>query len=76
MAKSYEPCFSRTNKAGGKYTTCVGSQKKTKTAKQKKIKGIPKKKKKAPEEYKPKRKIVVPPRTQPARMARQGRKKY
>ena len=30
MPKSYEPCYTKTNKSGGKYTTCEGSQKKRK----------------------------------------------
>ena len=30
MAKSYEPCYTKTNKSGGSYTTCEGAQKKRK----------------------------------------------
>jgi len=30
MPKSYEPCYTKTNKSGGKYTTCEGAQKKRK----------------------------------------------
>ena len=30
MAKSYEPCYTKTTKGGGKYTTCEGAQKKRK----------------------------------------------
>jgi len=26
MPKSYEPCYTRTNSAGGKYITCKGTQ--------------------------------------------------
>jgi hypothetical protein len=41
MAKSYEPCYTRTDKSGGSYTTCEGAQKKRKAkAKKKKKVGV------------------------------------
>jgi len=35
MAKAYEPCYTRTNKGGGTYVTCEGSQKGSSTKKAK-----------------------------------------
>ena len=62
-------CFTRARKDGSKYQGCT-----TKPVHKKKAMK-PKKKKKPPVEYKPKRKINVPPRKQPTRMAKSKYKK-
>lgn len=59
MAKSYEPCYTKTTKGGGKYTTCEGAQKKRKARAKLKKGGT------APVMVKKKAKSKPPPKKKP-----------